>query len=225
MALVDNTLPRAILSLMFDPAILLDLQKAVAPPLTVPPAIERAWLSPRAEQGARIFGAYVEALEAQNEQWRASIAVWAEAHARVLVRNVPRTLSDLEVLDRVADMTSRRARDLRRNVDRDFKRRTRTQRQVAEVDSSAGQVLREHVLRLRKMQEANAEAMERLHDAVRTYRDAVDYRANPMVSSDVRHVHPNSITIAAMGDVRAGIGLKRAGSVAALMAELHAGEA
>ncbi len=35
---------------------------------------------------------------------------------------------------------------------------------------------------------------------------------------------PNEETIAAMREVRAGVGLRRAGSVAGLMAELHAAE-
>ncbi len=187
---------------MFDPAMLLDIEKAVAPLAMVPPAIERAWVSPMAEQGERVVGAFLDAAEMDSVRWRERLATSMGALSSN--RDVPRSDADLEVIDRMLRKITDQAREMHREAGRDLKRRARFRKRVSEVDPSAAKVLWTQTQRMHRLQLENAAAIELLAVAMRDYRNAVDTRAGAEPGSTDKRLKPNSITIAAMSAARAG---------------------
>lgn len=205
--------------MLFDPAILIDLQAAIVPP-TAPPAIERAWISPNNEEGRRVIMSAMEQEQAQGELWRANLAIWTNTFGRV--RGVPRSVSELAILDRLVRFTSRQTRTLEREARITRRRLIKVQKLVEAEDLMSGRLFGEYMRHMDEMRSENISALGVLAAAIRKYRDDVDYRGRAAFNDVQRKFLPNQESVAAMEEARGGMDMRTTPSLSDLMAELRA---
>lgn len=202
---------------MFDPALIDGLQQAMAPPTIMPPAIERAWVSPAAERGERIVGQWLDEAEERARLWRARLLDAEEGLAGIAT--MAWDLEHIGLLDGALVKGASNADKVERWADQQRREGLRVGKLL---DPSAAIVQRRHVERFAAMHRENIAVLRRFLVNLRVYRNLVDPRTGAEPGYETKPWTPNTATANAMSEAIDGVGMRRVGSVAEMMAELHA---
>ena len=205
---------------MFDPTLIDGLQRVLAPPTIMPPAIERAWVSPDAERGERIVGPWLDGAEQRAREWRSQLL-----NAEDGLDGIASMVWDAEevaLLDNAIATGSATGDKVERWADAQRRQGLRGNKLLDRVDPSAAAVHRRHIERFAAMHRENIAALRRLLVKLRAYRSLVDPRTGAEPGYEPKPWTPNTATANAMREAIDGVGMRRVGSVAEMMAELHA---
>lgn len=205
---------------MLDATTIHDLQRAMVPPTMMPPAIERAWISPAAERAEQILEPWISESEQQAKAWREA----AREYERSLddITSVFWNEDELGQLDQVVLDGRANAEKIRAWADGVRREGAKANRAIKARDPSSGLVHMRLVDRFAAMHRENVRVLHQLVDKLQAYRNFVDTRTGAGPSYEPKPWAPNAVTAAAMREAINGVGMRRVASVAELMAELHA---
>jgi len=217
---VDSRSESTISGTMFDPALIHSLQQAMAPPSIMPPAIERAWMSPAADRGDRVVGPWLIEAEERGRAWRTRL-LETEPDLEIITSLVW-DVGQLTLLDDAIVTGASNSDKVERWADEQRRSGMRANKIIARQDASAAAVQKRHVERFSAMHRENVAALRRFVTKLRAYRNFVDPRTGAEPGYVPKPWTPNTVTATAMREAIDGVGMRRVGSMAELIAELHA---